>query len=244
MTTFAPDLYRGRTAVVTGGTSGIGLATATYLARLGTGVHAAGLGSAAATFEPGLDVTVHEVDVTSDDDLAGLYRGLDRVDLLVPAAGITGDDAELDFAVFQRVVSVDLSAVYRTIDLARPLLAAARGSVVTIASMYSYFGGGNQVAYASSKGAVVQLTKSLAQVYASDGIRVNSVAPGFVETPMLDELKSDAAVSARVLARTPLGRFARPDDIAAVIAFLGSDAAGFITGATVPVDGGYLVSGL
>jgi NAD(P)-dependent dehydrogenase (short-subunit alcohol dehydrogenase family) len=108
--------------------------------------------------------------------------------------------------------------------------------------MFSFFGGGKLVAYAAAKGAISQLTKSLAQVYAPDGIRVNAVAPGFIDTPLL-ALRNDRSVSDRVTARTPMGRFGEPEEIAKVIAFLCSDAASFMTGAIVPVDGGYLVSG-
>ncbi|BDV32263.1 SDR family NAD(P)-dependent oxidoreductase [Microbacterium terricola] len=239
---FAPNLLAGKIAVVTGGTSGLGAATARVLADLGAEVHAVGLGSADTPKHE--RVHLRELDVTDDSQLTQLFDELDRLDILVPAAGISLGERELEWEAFQRVVSIQLLAVYRTIDLARVLLAASRGSIVTIASMYSYFGGGDIAAYSASKGGVVQLTKSLAQVYASDGIRVNSIAPGWIDTPLLAPLKDDPAIRERLLSRTPLGRFGDPDEIGTVVAFLCTDAASFITGAVLPVDGGYLVTGL
>ena len=101
-----------------------------------------------------------------------------------------------------RVFDVQLLAVYRTIDLARPLLARSRGSIITIASMYAYFGGGTIAAYSAAKGGIVQLTKSLAEVYASDGIRVNSVAPGWIDTPLLAGGKRSGIPPAEFLPET------------------------------------------
>lgn len=130
--------------------------------------------------------------------------------------------------------------MYRIAELTRPLLAASGGSVITIASMFAYFGGGSRVAYSAAKGGVVQLTKSLAEAWAGDRIRVNCVAPGWIETPLADGL--DARAKERILSRTPLARFGAASEIAAVIVFLASDAASFVTGAVLPVDGGYLTT--
>ncbi|MGV9826849.1 SDR family NAD(P)-dependent oxidoreductase [Gordonia sp. NPDC003429] len=244
MSTFAKELFAGKTAVVTGGTSGLGAGTARYLAELGASVYAVGLGADEAGFPDGLDVQVREVDVTNDADLTGLFAELDALDILMPAAGISMGERELEWGPFNKVLSIQLAGVYRTIQLGHDLLAKNGGSVVNVASMYSFFGGGTRAAYAAAKSGIAQLTRSLAEAYAPDHIRVNAIAPGWIDTPLLAPLKADAQLNDRILSRTPMGRYGAPEEIGKVTAFLSSDAASFITGVVLPVDGGYLVTGI
>lgn len=244
MSTFSKDLFAGKTAVVTGGTSGLGAGTAHYLAELGATVYAVGLGADKAEFPEHLGIEVRDLDVTNDEDLTSLYGELDVLDILMPAAGISLGEREMEWEQFNKVLSIQLSAVYRTIQLAHDLLAARSGSVVNVASMYSFFGGGTRIAYAAAKGGIAQLTRSLAEAYAPDNIRVNAIAPGWIDTPLLAPLKTNQALSERILSRTPMGRYGTPEEIGKATAFLASDAASFITGAILPVDGGYLVTGI
>lgn len=229
----------GKVAVVTGGTSGIGLGTSRLLAERGAHVHAVGLD--AATVDGSARITFHELDVTSESDVDAFFGGLPALDILVPAAGISLGDKEHDPDAFATVVQINLLAVHRCIRAAEPLLFAGGGSVVLIASMYSFFGSGMTPAYAASKGGVAQLAKSLSQSYAPHDVRVNAIAPGWINTPLLDTMQEVAPdMYAGLLDRIPMSRFGDPVDIGTTVAFLSSDDAAYITGAIIPVDGGYL----
>lgn len=234
-----------RRALVTGGTRGIGRGVVDALLNRGWSVLATGATAeevAAAARADRLETAA--LDVTDAAAVARVVGGLDGLDALVNCAGILRRGEEYELDVFERVIAVNLTGTMRMCVACRPLLsaAAARGSsaaIVNTASMLSYFGGPLVPAYSASKGGVAQLTKALAAAWAADGIRVNAVAPGWIDTEMTKGLQEDPSRARAILARTPQGRWGRPADVGRVAAMLLSGDAAFMTGAVVPVDGGY-----
>lgn len=235
----------GQTALVTGGTGGIGSGIAAALADAGCNVFATGAtAEEVANFHPGeRAITSGLLDVTNPEQISAYLSGFSELHILVNAAGIIlRDNREYDPAEFARVLDVNLTGTMRMCSACHPLLSQTGGAVLNLASMLSYFGSGFVPGYSASKGGIVQLTKSLAIGWAKEGIRVNALAPGWIETPLTQALRDNPERSREILNRTPLGRWGRPEDLAGAAVFLCSPAAAFITGVTLPVDGGYSIA--
>jgi NAD(P)-dependent dehydrogenase (short-subunit alcohol dehydrogenase family) len=222
--------------LISGGTSGIGLALAEGFATANYQVMAIGLGELPADNKC---ISFKQVDVRDMQQIKEIISQLPTIDLLINAAGILKRGAELEPDIFAQVIDVNLNGTMRCCNAAREKLALARGSIINIASMLSYFGGGLVPAYSASKGGVVQLTKSLAIAYAAEHIRVNAIAPGWIETPLTSDLRADPERNIDILKRTPMQRWGKTNELVGPALFLASDAASFITGSTLNVDGGY-----
>lgn len=230
-------------AVVVGGAGDIGAAIVDLFLDLGATVVATALNEAELErsrlrARPGL--TLATLDVCRDEAVEALALGQGRVDALVNCAGILARDAEFDIATFAKVIDVNLTGTFRTCSAFRTRLAETRGTIVNMASMNAVLALPRIPAYCASKGGVVMLTKSLALAWAAEGIRVNAVAPGYIETAINAAGRQDAAHHGRIADRTAFKRWGQPEDVAGAVAFLCMPESAYATGTVLAVDGGFL----
>lgn len=249
----------GRVAVVTGGNGGIGRAIALGMARAGASVavlarnEQKNRGVLAELLNIGVPAAALHVDVTKRASLAPAIAAVERelggIDILVNNAGVailTGGILQETEATWDTTIETHLNASFLLSQLAaKSMVSRERGKIINLASMYSYFGSGVVPAYSAAKGAIVQLTKSMAVELAPHNIQVNAIAPGWIETDMTAVVRENAELSefnAMILARTPAKRWGLAEEVAGAAIFLASPAADFVTGATLPVDGGYSIA--
>ena len=252
------DRMKGKVAIVTGGSLGIGRATCTHLAAEGAAVAVTdiqeeeGHALVAEIKEAGGTARFWHLDVSQEAEVGQVFsdvkKEFGRLDVLVNNAGISGVDKpthEIEEDEWEQVMRINVKGVFLCTKHAVPLMqAAGRGSIINLSSIYGLVSAPDIPPYHASKGAVRLMTKTDALLYAAEGIRVNSVHPGFIWTPLVEELaeQSDegpAAFRERLDSLHPLGHVGSPDDIALAIVYLASDEAKFVTGSELVVDGGY-----
>ena len=248
----------GKVAMITGGASGIGAASARLFAEHGAGVAIADLNDnlgrqvADEISAAGGQALYRHLDTSEEDEwievMKSVLERFGRLDIMLNAAGVSGRGADgatsprvekLDIANWNHVMAVNATGVFLgTKHAIGPMLAAGGGSIINISSIYGIVGSINSASYHASKGAVRTFTKAAAAQYAAQGVRVNSVHPGFVDTPMTQPIHDDPERAGPRLAQTPAGHFGQPIDIAHGCLFLASDESSWMTGAELVIDGG------
>ena len=252
------DRVKDKVAIVTGGALGIGKATCRVLAREGASVVIAdikddeGRELADSLVDEGLSAVFKHLDVASEEDVRKLaqatYQEFEHIDILVNNAGIAGENKpthELSVEEWQKVMDVNVKGVFLGTKYVVPYMdEGGGGSIVNLSSIYGLVGAPDIPPYHASKGAVRLMTKTDALLYAEKGIRVNSVHPGYIWTPLVEKLAEDAgqkpeAFRQQLDAKHPIGHVGEPDDIAYGILYLASDESRFVTGSELVIDGGY-----
>jgi 2-dehydro-3-deoxy-D-gluconate 5-dehydrogenase len=243
----------GRVAIVTGGNGGIGLGMARGLVEAGASTliaarNADKSAAALATLQAlSPNVGSVEVDVLDQASIARMVAAaverFGRLDILIANAGTNVRKPPEQYSAdeWSTVLDINLRGTFWCAQAAYPhMKQAGGGKIITIGSMTSIFGASFAAPYSASKGGTVQLTKALASAWAKDNIQVNAVLPGWIDTELTERARSEVSgLHERVVARTPLGRWGKPDDLAGIAVFLASGASDFVTGTAIPVDGGY-----
>ena len=247
----------GKVAIVTGGNGGIGLGMAKGMASIGASILVAGRNAdkaraaVAALRTIGGKAEFFQVDVTQQDQCIAMVkeaqRIFSRVDILVNNAGISirKRPEELSETEWHQVMDTNLTSAFLCCKAVyASMKAVGGGKIINIGSMMSLFGTSYASPYASSKGGIVQMTRSFASAWAADNIQVNAILPGWIDTELTRVARTQVdQLHASVIARTPAGRWGTPDDLAGIAAFLAAPASDFVTGAAIPVDGGFSVQG-
>jgi 3-oxoacyl-[acyl-carrier protein] reductase len=235
---------QGKTALVAGGSSGIGLGIAHKLREAGATVHITGTRASAADYDEAAlaGLSFHSLDVADSAAIEAFAATFESLDILVSSVGIVAySGAEYEIETFRKVIDVNLNGVMHLCTCFRDLLQGndeREGTIVLVGSTSSFIATPGQPAYSASKGALLTLTKSLAQAWARKGIRVNGIAPGFVKTKLTQRSWEDEKVYKESSARIPLKRWGEPEEMGNTVLFLASPMASYVTGQMLLVDGG------
>ncbi len=242
--------FAGKTVVITGGSRGIGEAIAESFLQTGAQVHALSRTESTRSAElqekaakAGGSYRWHAADITErsalEEVIDSILKSENGIDVLVNNAGITRDGLlmRMKDEDWDAVIQTNLSSVYTACKkVVRPMLKARTGTIINVSSVVGIMGNAGQTNYSASKAGLIGFTKSLAREVASRGIRVNAVAPGYIDTSMTEKLNEEARTT--LTSQIPLGRTGKPEEVASTVIFLASDEAGYITGQTLVVDGG------
>ena len=236
----------GKVALITGGASGIGYSIALSYLEAGAEVIVTAktdesVKNCVTNTEYG-SLKIFKLDVTNDISIEKLFSEIDKLDILVNNAGIVKRGLEYRVETFAEVINTNLMGIMRMSHEALPKLALSHGNIINIASVWSFFGSPISPGYTASKTGVVGLTRSLANGWAEHKVRVNCIAPGWIETKLNKELRSDKEQYDKIKDRTPMKRWGNPKEIAGAAVYLASGKASFTTGTTIIVDGGYSIA--